>query len=208
MVDDDRTTLGYRWARGLMATAVQLTVYLGIGHTKMPRSTELLRTRFDDLLPFWPWTAWFYMPVYVGIFVAALCGFRSRRLFNHATVAFLLVMVVGALGHIFVRAEYPRPVLLPPYADLSERFLALVQWIDPPGNVFPSLHVAQTSLLAFLLCRDRPVLGRVTVVMGAVLALSTLTTKQHFVADVVSGYLLAFLARAVVLRREGRPDPV
>ncbi|HVR03399.1 MAG TPA: hypothetical protein VMT47_14775, partial [Polyangia bacterium] len=44
-----------------------------------------------------------------------------------------------------------------------------------------------------LLQRDRPVLGRVALVMATMLALSTLTTKQHFVADVVSGYALAFL---------------
>jgi membrane-associated phospholipid phosphatase len=65
--------------------------------------------------------------------------------------------------------------------------------------------VAQTSTLAFILCRDRPRLGRITVVMGAVLALSTLTTKQHFIADVISGYALTFIACAFALRGWRRP---
>jgi membrane-associated phospholipid phosphatase len=201
ILDDQAVaTVRYKCSLGAAAAAVQSLLYFGIGHLSMARSTELLRTRLDDAIPFWPWTSWFYLPVYAAIFVMAIAGFRRRALFNRALEAVALVMFVGALGHIFVRAEYPRPILSPPYPDLSHVFMAWVQRADRPGNVFPSLHVAQTSTLALILCRDRPLLGRIAVVLGALLALSTLTTKQHFVADVVSGYALAFLARAYALR--------
>ena len=109
-------------------------------------------------------------------------------------------MVVGAICHLTIGAEYPRPVLRPPYADLSATFMAWVQSVDAPGNVFPSLHVAHTTMLSILLIRDRPVLGRVALVMATLLALSTLTTKQHFIADVVAGYVLAFIGVAFALR--------
>jgi membrane-associated phospholipid phosphatase len=202
-----RASALYKWTLGLTAAVVQSLVYFGIGHLTLTRSTELLRTRLDDAIPFWPWTGWFYIPFYAGIFIICIVGFRSRALFNRAIGSVVLVMSIGALGHIFIGAEYPRPVIHPPYPDLSSAFLALVQRIDPPGNVFPSLHVAQTSGLALILCRDRPGLGRVAVVMGAILALSTLTTKQHFIADVIAGYLLAFLARAFALRGLPRRAP-
>jgi membrane-associated phospholipid phosphatase len=195
----------YKWTLGLSAAAVQSLLYFGIGHITMERSTELLRTRLDDAIPFWTWTSWCYLPFYAAIFIIAIQGFRSRDLFNRALKAVALVMFVGALGHLFIAAEYPRPVLSPPYPDLSTTFMAWVQRVDRPGNVFPSLHVAQTSTLAILLCYDRPRLGRLTVVMAAILALSTLTTKQHFIADVVSGYALAFLACFFALR--GRRAP-
>jgi len=205
MADDiaatDRTTASYRWTRGLGIAAVQATAYFGIGHAHFARSTELLRTRLDDAIPFWPWTSWFYLPFYAGIFIICMCAFRSRRLYRRALWAVFFVMIVGAACHILIPAEYPRPVLHPPYDNLSEVFMAWVQRVDRPGNVFPSLHVAQTSMLAFILYRDRPRLGLVAIIMGAILALSTLTTKQHFIADVISGYALAFLARAVVLYR-------
>ena len=194
-------TPAYKWTVGLGLALLQSAVYFGIGHLHLDRSTEILRTRLDDAIPFWPWTAWCYLPFYAGVFIIAIAGFRQRVLFNRAVRSVLVVMIIGAMGHIFIGAEYPRPVLHPPYANFSAAFLASVQSIDPPGNVFPSLHVAQTSTLAFLLVRDRPLLGRVAIVMGAMLAASTMTIKQHFVADVLAGYALAFFGRWLALRK-------
>jgi membrane-associated phospholipid phosphatase len=191
----------YRWTLGVAMAALQSLVYFGIGHLHLNRSTELLRTRLDDAIPFWPWTAWCYLPFYAGVFIIAIAGFRRRALFNRALLAVVIVMTLGALGHIFIGAEYPRPVLHPPYADFSASFMALVQRIDPPGNVFPSLHVAHTTMLSLLLMKDRPRLGLVALAMATALALSTLTTKQHFLADVISGYLLAFFGRWIALRK-------
>lgn len=191
----------YKWSIGLSLAALQSVVYFGVGHLHLSRSTEILRTRLDDAIPFWPWTAWCYLPFYAGVFILAIAGLKRRALFNRAVIAVLIVMTLGALGHIFIGAEYPRPVLHPPYADISAAFLASVQRIDPPGNVFPSLHVAHTTMLSLLLIKDRPRLGLVTLAMATALALSTLTTKQHFLADVVAGYLLAFLGRWIALRK-------
>jgi membrane-associated phospholipid phosphatase len=189
----------YRWSVGLGLAALQSLVYFGIGHAHLTRSTEILRTRLDDAIPFWPWTAWCYLPLYAGTFLIAIGGFRHRRLFDRTAMAVVLVMCLGALGHLFIGAEYPRPVLYPPYPNLSYAFMAWVQHVDPPGNVFPSLHVAHTTMLALLLLRDRPRLGLVALAMATLLALSTLTTKQHFIADVLAGYTLAALGRALAI---------
>jgi membrane-associated phospholipid phosphatase len=194
-------TPAYRWTVGGALAALQSLVYFGIGHLHLNRSTEILRTRLDDAIPFWPWTAWCYLPFYAGVFIVAIIGFRRRALFNRAVLAVLVVMTIGAMGHIFIGAEYPRPVLHPPYASLSAAFMAAVQRIDPPGNVFPSLHVAHTTMLALILTKDRPRLGGVALAMATALALSTLTTKQHFLADVLSGYALAFFGRWLALRK-------
>ena len=48
------------------------------------RSTELLRTRLDDAIPFWPWTSWFYLPVLRGVFIIAIAASGARELFNRA----------------------------------------------------------------------------------------------------------------------------
>jgi membrane-associated phospholipid phosphatase len=194
-------TPAYKWTVGLGLALLQSAVYFGIGYLHLGRSTEILRTRLDDAIPFWPWTAWCYLPFYAGVFIIAIAGFKRRALFNRAVLAVLIVMSIGALGHIFVGAVYPRPILQPPYADISAAFLASVQHIDPPGNVFPSLHVAHTTMLSLILIKDRPRVGLVALAMATALALSTLTTKQHFLADVLSGYALAFFGRWLALRK-------
>jgi membrane-associated phospholipid phosphatase len=193
-------TPAYKWTIGLGLAGLQSALYFGIGHLSLSRSTDILRTRLDDAIPFWPWTSWCYLPFYAAVFLIAIAGIRRRALFNRAVIAVLIVMTLGAMGHIFVGAEYPRPVLRPPYPDVSSWFMATVQQIDPPGNVFPSLHVAHTTMLSLILIKDRPRLGAVALVMATMLALSTLTTKQHFIADVLAGYLLAFLGRYFALR--------
>ena len=59
-------------------------------------------------------------------------------------------------------------------------------------------------MLALILREDRRRLGTVALVMATLLALSTLTTKQHFIADVISGYILAFLGWGFAVRGQRR----
>jgi hypothetical protein len=187
---------GYKWGAALALAVVGLFIYEVIGRTELGRSTTLLMTPLDQVIPLVPWTAWFYEPFYAAIFIIGVIGFRSRFLYNRTLICVCGNIVLAALGHWLVRAEYPRPVLPVPAPDLSTAFLAFVYKIDPPGNVFPSLHVAHTFLIAFLLMMDRPRLGRVLLWMSIVLAASTLTTKQHFIADVAIGLAMALVARA------------
>ena len=112
--ESDRVNPAYKWTIGAGLAVLQSLVYFGIGHTHLTRSTEILRTRLDDAIPFWPWTSWCYLPFYAAIFLIAIAGFRRKRLFNRAVKAVLIVMSLGALGHLAVGAEYPRPVLYPP----------------------------------------------------------------------------------------------
>jgi hypothetical protein len=190
----------YKWSLGLLVGSFGLTLYQVMGRVDLGRSATMLDTPLDRAIPLLPWTTWFYEPLYLGIFVVATIGFRSRWLFHRGLVCVVANALVAALGHLLIRAAYPRPILSPPFTDPSLAFLALVYKIDPPGNVFPSLHVAHGFTLAFILRLDRPRLGAVALVMAALLTLSTLTTKQHFLADLAAGMVMAAAARAWVRR--------
>jgi membrane-associated phospholipid phosphatase len=194
----------YKWGSALVIAAIGLAIYEFLGRTELHRSTSLLATPLDGAIPLLPWTAWFYEPFYVAIFIVGVIGFRSRFLYQRTLACVCGNIVVAALGHGLVRAEYPRPLLPSPAPDVSTAFLAWVYRIDPAGNVFPSLHVAHTFVIALLISLDRPRLGRVLVAMAVLLAVSTLTTKQHFVADVLAGLAMAFAARAWTNRELAR----
>lgn len=190
---------GYKWTRALATAALQSVIYFGVGHANLSRSPVMLETAIDRALPLWTWTVWLYLPFYAAIFLLAIAGIRSRALFDRALLGVLVTMGIGLAGHLLVRAEYPRPSLGSP-SNVSEAFLAWVHRIDPPGNVFPSLHVAHTTALALILTFERRTLGAVALVMAALLAASTLTTKQHFVADVAAGLAIGVAVSHWVLR--------
>jgi len=88
--------------------------------------------------------------------------------------------------------------------------LRIIYDSDKPYNCFPSLHVAQCFLAAFTCHRVHRGVGFAAGVWASLVALSTLYTKQHYVADVVAGIPLAYAAHLVFLRgypREVTPEP-
>jgi membrane-associated phospholipid phosphatase len=188
-----------KWALTLAVASVQISVYYAIGYSDRPRSTTLLALPLDGAIPFLPWTVWFYEPVYVAIFVIATLAFSSRRLYLRAIAGAIANMIVGAACHAFIPAAYPRQMVSPPYEDLTMAFMGFIHTIDPPGNVFPSLHVAHTTAIALVLRHDRRRIGDFTLLLALVLAASTLTTKQHFVLDVIAGFAMAAATSAAVL---------
>jgi membrane-associated phospholipid phosphatase len=193
----------YKWVTGVGVGLAASVLYFANGWSERVRSTQLLDTAADRAIPFSVHAVWFYLPFYIGIFLIAVASTRDRRLYDRALVSILLVAGIGAVGHWLVPAAYPRPPVLPPYRDLSTAFLGWVQSIDPPGNVFPSLHVAFAVGLALILRVHRPAVGAVLLVMSALLAVSTLLTKQHFIADVVAGLVLGIVMAWWVLLPHG-----
>lgn len=193
----------YKWATGIAVGLAATALYLRNGWSHRVRSTQLLDTALDRALPFSVHAVWFYLPFYVGVFLIGIATTRDRRLYERALVGILLGAALGALGHRLVPAEYPRPLVALPYANLSAAFLGWVQSVDPPSNVFPSLHVAFATQLALILRVHRPRVGALLLAMTAVLTVSTLLTKQHFVADVVAGFILGAGLAAWVLRPFG-----
>jgi membrane-associated phospholipid phosphatase len=75
---------------------------------------------------------------------------------------------------------------------------------DPPYNCFPSIHVAHSSVSALACFRVHRRLGLIAAFCALLVALSTLFTKQHYVADLVAGILLALAAYTVFLRGYSR----
>jgi membrane-associated phospholipid phosphatase len=74
-------------------------------------------------------------------------------------------------------------------------FYASFHWLDRPFNSWPSLHVAQTFLAAIGMTHWWVREGRKLRIMAlwvlwTALALSTLTTKQHFLWDALTGFAL------------------
>lgn len=90
----------------------------------------------------------------------------------------------------------PSPSALP--ATLSGRVLATYYAFDPPVNLFPSLHCGHAVLSAIFAHKLDRRLGWLVSGLAASVLVSVLLVKQHYLADVLAGSALAWLADALV----------
>ena len=90
---------------------------------------------------------------------------------------------------------------------------AMVRWlytVDPPANAFPSLHVTNSVICAGVVRRLWPRAGALAGALAAGVAISTLTLRQHWLADVVAGAILGSLGLAAwerLRRHRSHPTP-
>ena len=133
--------------------------------------------------------------VYFTLIVFLL--FRTR-VFQSACLAMLTAWFVSYLFYFFLQTEVIRPVLTG--TDLFTRMIQGVYATDNPYNDFPSLHTSISTLLAIHWFQFDRHAGVVAAVWTALIVASTVLIKQHYVADLVAGLLLAFGVSTLYIR--------
>jgi PAP2 superfamily len=84
-------------------------------------------------------------------------------------------------------------------AGPSHWVVSAIYSLDPPYNLFPSLHVCITALAAISVWKADRRYGAVLFLGLGQVAISVCTTKQHFLLDVLGGLALAALVGGIVL---------
>lgn len=174
-------------------------LYFVIGELTRDRPTDTPEIALDRILPVQP--AWMivYGSLYVFVVMLPFLVVRDRDLGRRAMQAYLTVMMVSYLGFLLYPTLAPRPAQF--IGDgFSAWTLRLVYSIDPPHGCFPSLHVAYSFVSALTCYRVHRGLGIVAALWAALIGVSTLFTKQHYVVDVIAGALMAYVAYVLFLR--------
>ena len=147
---------------------------------------QLPLTDFDKTVPFLPWTFLVYTSDYVLIALAVLLVSNKEHFASFSRMMFSALILSGLFFWIFP-TTYPRPIYPSVENSWIQAAMDLVYVADTPNNCFPSMHVALTTIAAWnLRRRSRPEVFFFSVWTLAVIV-STLTTKQHYLADVVGG---------------------
>ena len=144
-----------------------------------------------DVFPVW--TIW-VLP-YVVCYVLWLLGIAwimlkaEDRFFRSFLAACLLTFVLGNLTFIFF-PTYVRPATL----EGNDILTALLRSLHEDWgrySAFPSGHIYITTLLALFFSHWYPRQKVTWTVILAIVSLSTLFTGQHYLLDVLGGYLAA-----------------
>lgn len=192
------------WRTLLASTFVSLApMYFVIAILTRDRATytpELALDRAVSLQPAWMLV---YGSLYVFVVLLPILVVRQQDLFRRALKGYLFVMIVAYVGFVLYPTAAPRPEHVGG-TGFAVWTLRLAYSLDPPYNCFPSLHVAYAFVSALTSYRVHRGVGAVAAGWAALIGVSTLYTKQHYVVDVIAGALAAYVAYVFFLRNHPR----
>lgn len=162
-------------------------------------SRIFLRTPLDGALPGVPVFAVPYVSLipFVGLSLLLML-FRRARVYRSAALSMLLVWFTSYVFYVFLQSFVSRPQV-----GGSDVFSGLVRWVygaDQPYNDFPSLHASLSTIIAIHWWHIDRRAGVAAAAWTALVVASTVLIKQHYLADMLAGLLLAAAASMATLR--------
>jgi membrane-associated phospholipid phosphatase len=167
----------------------------------LPHQADL-RTAIDEWIPFVGWMIWPYL-LGIAFPLTPLIAIRCHHLFRLAAVGYGAVITTSLVCFLLFPVASPELRPDPWVVDLdpiSKRVIAALHAIDPPSNLFPSLHVSLAALAALLIWKAAPRWGLLAATCAITIGISVCTLKQHVVFDVVAGLALAAVAYTFIFR--------
>ncbi len=163
---------------------------------------HVIHGRLDDLIPFNEFFALFYCFWYLFL-VGSLLYFFLYHVpsFKKLQTYIIITQIVAMTAYIvYPSVQNLRPETFPRDNFLT-RVMAFIYSFDTPSGVCPSLHVAYSAGIASAWCRYEraPAWWKaLSVVLAAVISISTAFVKQHSVVDIFAALPVCLLAEIIV----------
>lgn len=180
-------------------TGAHAVVYMVGNHWPVSEPRLLPMTAIDVSTPFLPATVFLYISDYVLAFVAFM-SLERRESVRRFLWVFMTCVGVAGVVHWAFPTTYPRDLFpIPQDAHLMSQWaLRVLRFFDSPNSCLPSLHVATATGSAVLVYRENRKLSGGLFAWAMVVCASTLTAKQHYLVDVLAGWLMLVVVIFVV----------
>lgn len=167
-------------------------------------------TILDQAIPCMSWTVFIYLTLYFQVMFCLLTTSNIVML-RGMLQAYIWMTVILSAFYITIPVRTPHCVL--DSSSFSDSVLLWIRGMDVPSNSLPSGHVAYSLLgpiFLFFYGEEKHRFNKwFFLIWGILLSLTTMTTKQHLIGDVICGFLLALgfgyvwgmYAREQVMRR-------
>lgn len=177
----------------VLAVAVNMAVYSGARMIAGNWHHYNMETTLDRMIPFWPPSAAVYLGCYIFWAVNyVLIARQEKEKVCRFFAGDFLSRVICLAFFLLLPTTNIRPAV--ETSGFWNQVMRLVYQVDAADNLFPSIHCL-VSWFCYIGIRDRediPVwYRRFSCVMAVLVCISTLTTKQHVIADTAGGILLA-----------------
>ena len=173
---------------------IAVLLYVITNHVHIFTPHMLPMSWLDNAIPFIPQTVWIYISEYV-FFVVTYLACKDMTNLNKYIYSIMGLQTVSVLIFMIWPTTYPRDLFpLPHDLDYFTYYVFnSLRTADTPASCCPSLHVSSVYLSSFIFIDDQPKKFPFYFIWGTLIALSTLTTKQHYAIDVVTGLIMAIV---------------
>jgi membrane-associated phospholipid phosphatase len=188
---------------GIVASLLLIPAILGTnliyGSLNHGPNRIFLETPLDRALPVVPIFAIPYVSLipYIGVSLIAFL-FARVRVYRSAAITMIIVWFISYAFYCFLQSYVARPSITgtDPFSSLVRSIYAS----DQPYNDFPSLHTSLSTIIAIHWWRLDRRIGIPAAIWTTLIVASTVLIKQHYLADVSFGLLLASVTSLIVIR--------
>ena len=181
--------LSFRLALLVLTLLGWLAIYFFVNRLQVDPNRRIdLGITLDRQIPHAPIFAVVYFSTYVFV-TQPFFILSSVRLFYWMLISFASISVISSLIHATAPSKIER-VEQVTAGGLSGWMLGLFQKTCRPYGNFPSMHVGlSVPVVAANFIAGEPVIGSIMLIWAVLIALSTLYTKQHYILDVLAGFM-------------------
>lgn len=179
--------------------------YLITNHLMSWRGTTVFdpTTSLDLAIPFMAWTVAIYLSLFYFFYPLPLISMPDNKRGRYESLimsqSLILLFIISNTWFVICPAEvHIRSQALENVDTMHPVFLAMFEglWsMDEPYNAWPSLHVSSALLFTLFAIRwwkDKPIRQWCVGIWWILMSLSILTTKQHFILDLITGALVVW----------------
>lgn len=187
-----------KWAVAGVGYACFCTIYMLAGRFHLREPARLEPWAIDRAIPLIEWTVFLYLSQFVFL---ALCiyALKETRTISRTLYSLGLASLLSFIVFTVYPTSLPRTFSVT--GGLTAAGFDALYWMDTDSNCFPSLHVALAGLAAMGVAEQNRRLGAAAIIWAALIALSTMTTKQHYLIDVLGGLAVLILCRVLLRDR-------
>lgn len=188
----------------IVVFSCQSGIYFGTKFINSHLTHHDLTTDFDRATPFITWFSMIYLGCYLFWAINYMLAGKVNKeyFYKFITNIFSGYLICGTI-FIILPTTINRPSL-DTIHGFGKIFVQYIYSTDTPVNLFPSMHCL-ISWYCFLGVKGQSTISKWYQIFSCIFALlvciSTLVIKQHYIADVISGILIAELTYRIVMKK-------
>ncbi|OFZ36560.1 MAG: hypothetical protein A2070_09455, partial [Bdellovibrionales bacterium GWC1_52_8] len=190
------TGLQQKWASGLLAFGAAAGLYALTNRFLWHEPRLLQLTFIDHTIPFLPSSIWIYMSAFLFL---PWMYHRTLTEYRRNLLGFMGLVAFSAAIFLIYPVRFPRELYpLEGVPSFTHSVFSWLRGVDAPVNCMPSLHASVIAYVFFnYVHSQKRIEFSFLKISGyglwtALILLSTLTTKQHYVFDILAGALLGY----------------